>query len=294
MKLNVTIIAAMVGTQLISPATAQKYVPQETMDVSEEAVQPPRVDYVSTHASLLHWGMSATDVDRIMGTPPLASSVSSGRGGLRVLRYADKPIAAMVTITNDKVSGVALDIAGVEDLGLPVFSRSAWLGMSRAAVLRLLGNPFEDRVRQAYGMTVEQLVFEGAGGSEVSIFLIDDHVVTKKVGTAFPPDILSLVLPLPPDPSVNEVENVVGWPKEQSVQLGMKARDLQTMFGAPKLLVNYTFKGRPAAYAIYETKPDTSFGTFTFIDGVLTAFADGGSTPISEILDGPGSVRSEP
>jgi hypothetical protein len=276
----------MVGTQLISPAIGQICALRETPTVEEEALQPPQVDYVSVPASLLYWGMSAADVEWIMGPPALASSVSSNRGDLRLLRYADKPIATTVSITNDKVSGVVLDITGVEDLMLPAFSRAAWLGMSRAFVLQLLGNPFEDRVRHAYGMTVEQLVYKSSCRSEVSIFLIDDRVVTKKVGTAFPSDILGLVLPLPPDPPVSEVENVASWPKEQRVQLGMKARDLQTMFGAPKLLVDYRVKGRPAAYAIYETTPDISFGTFTLINGVLTAFADGGSTPLSEAING--------
>jgi hypothetical protein len=286
MTAKVRILAAIVGAQFISPAIAQKCVPQETTVVAEEALQAPRVYYVSMHASMLHWGMSAADAERIMGKPTLASSIPSDRGSLLVLRYADGPVAAMVTITNDKVAGVRLDIAGDEDLSLPAFSRAAWLGMSRAVVLQLFGKPFEDRVRHAHGIAVEQLVFKDSCGSEVSIFLIDDRVVTKKVGMAFPIDILSLVLPLPPDPPVSEVENVASWPKEQRVRLGMKARDLQTIFGAPKLLVDYTFKGRPASYAIYETTPDISFGTFTFIDGVLIAFADGGSTPLSEVLDG--------
>jgi hypothetical protein len=286
MKANVAILAAMACTQLISPAIGQTCALRETPAVEEEALQPPHVDYVSVRASLLHWGMSAADVERIMGPPAPASSVSSNRGDLRILRYADEPIAATVSITNDKVSSVLLDIAGVEDLMLPAFSRAAWLGMSRASVLQLLGIPCENRVRHAYGMTVEQLVFKSSSGSEVSIFLIDDRVVTKKVGTAFPSDVLGLVLPFPPDPPVSEVQNVSVWPKEQRVQLGMKARDLQTMFGVPKLLVDYRVKGRPAAYAIYETTPNISFGTFTLINGVLTAFADGGSTPLSEILDG--------
>jgi hypothetical protein len=66
----------------------------------------------------------------------------------------------------------------------------------------------------------------------------------------------------------------------------MKASDLPALFGAPKHQVSYTFKGRPAEYAIYETSPGKSFGRFTSIDGVLTEFADGGKTPLSQILDG--------
>jgi hypothetical protein len=74
----------MVGTQLISPAIGQICALRETPAVEEEALQPPHVDYGSAPASLLHWGMSAADVEWIMGPPALASSVSSNRGDLRV------------------------------------------------------------------------------------------------------------------------------------------------------------------------------------------------------------------
>jgi hypothetical protein len=66
----------------------------------------------------------------------------------------------------------------------------------------------------------------------------------------------------------------------------MKESELRAQFGAPKLQVSYTFKGHPAQFAIYETSPGKSFGRFSLIDGVLTDFADGGNTPLNQILDG--------
>jgi hypothetical protein len=115
--------------------------------------------------------------------------------------------------------------------------------------------------------------------------LIDARVVSKKVGSSFPADILGAVLPLAPDPN-EQIDDVRPWPKERRVAVGMKASEAQALFGAPKLQVDYTFKGRPAAYAIYETNRDKSFGRFTFIEGVLIEFADGGATALNHVLDG--------
>jgi len=107
----------------------------------------------------------------------------------------------------------------------------------------------------------------------------------EKGGVVPAPKVME-ALPLLPDPADNEIDDIAGRPQQQSVQVGMTASRLPTLFGAPKLQVAYTFKGRPAEYAIYETSPGKSFGRFTSIDGVLTEFADGGHTPLSQVLDG--------
>jgi hypothetical protein len=290
MKRNVAIVlatlASAIGPQLPSPASAQKSILQEVEATPGQALLPQRVDHLAVRATLLHWGMSTGDVERIMGAPAQANSSGSQGSNVRVLKYPAEPIATAVTITEDRLSGVALDVAGIDDPTLLNFSRAAWLGMSRGVVLQMLGAPVEDRLRDGYGMTAEQMIFGRPCGPDVSIFLVDGRVVTKKVGRSFPADILSFALPLAPDPEDDGVDGVANPPKERGVQVGMKASELRALFGAPKLRVDYKFKGRPAEYAIYEMSPGKSFGRFTFIDGVLTEFADGGETPLSQVLDG--------
>jgi hypothetical protein len=61
--------------------------------------------------------------------------------------------------------------------------------------------------------------------------------------------------------------------------------ETQALFGAPKLSVDYTFKGRPAKYRIYQTDENGAFGSFTFVDGVLIECAGGGAIPLSQVLD---------
>jgi hypothetical protein len=275
----------MVSMQLASPVTAQKSVLQEVEASGTEAVLPPLVDHLGVRATLLYWGMPVTDVERILGMPAHVDAADSEGSSIRVLKYPAEPIGTSVTITDAKLAGVALDIAGIDDPALPTFSRAAWLGMSRAAVLQVLGTPAEDHLRDGYGMTVEQMIFKRPCEPNVSVFLIDGRVAAKKVGRSFPSDILGFALPLAPDPGDNEIDDVADWPKQQRVAVGMKESEVQELFGAPKLHVDYTFKGRPAGYAIFETNKGKSFGRFTFIDGILTEFADGGATPLNQILE---------
>ena len=258
------------------------------MEISQRGqLLPPRIDHVGLRATLLHSGMSVVDVERIMGKPAQVDVADDEDRSVSVLKFPAEPIATTVTITDGALSGVTLDVAGVDDPALPNFSRAAWLGMSRTAVLQMLGAPAEDQLRDGYGMTVEQMIFERPCLPDVSIFLVDGRVAAKKVGRPFPLDILGFALPLPPEPADNEVDDVADWSKErQPIAVGMKESELQAQLGSPKLQVGYTFKGRHAEQAIYETKPGKSFGRFTFIDAVLTEFADGGNTPLSQVLDG--------
>jgi hypothetical protein len=279
-------LAAVMTTALASPTAAQKCMLQEVEVSGKEALLPPRVDHVGVRATLLYWGMPATDVERIMGKPAQVDATDRAGSSVRVLRYPAEPIRTTVTIIDDKLSGVSLDVAGVDDPSLPNFSRAAWLGMSRTAVLQMLGMPSENRLRDGYDMTVEQMIFERPSTPDVSIFLIDGRVAAKKVGRSFSSDILGFALPLAPDPGDDEIDDVADWSREQHIVVGMKEGEMQALFGAPELRVDYTFKGRPAAYAIYETNPGKSFGRFTFIAGILTDFADGGTTPLSQVLDG--------
>jgi hypothetical protein len=289
MKRNVAIALAMaaslMGSQLPSPVLAQKWTPGEAEPSQREELLPPRIDRLGVRATFLRQGMPTGDVERIMGAPAQIDSSGSGGSNVRLLKYPAEPIATTVTITDDRLSGVALDIAGIDDPTLPNFSRAAWLGMSRSGVLQMLGAPVEDRLRAGDSVTAEQMVFERPCEPDVSIFLIDGRVVTKKVGRSFPADILSFALPLAPNPADRKNDVVADGPEQQIVQVGMKASKLPILFGAPKLQVSYTFKGRSAEYAIYETSRK-SFGRFTSIDGILTEFADGGQTPLSQVLDG--------
>jgi hypothetical protein len=286
MKRRVAIVLVVAASAVVGqfPTAAMARNLMETLQ--RDPLPPPRVDHVGIRATLLHSGMSAVDVERIMGKPAQVDVADHDDRSVRVLKFPTEPIATTITVTEGKLSGVALDIAGVDDPKLPNFSRAAWLGMSRTAVLQMLGTPAEDRLQDGYGMTVEQMIFERPCLPDVSVFLIDGYVAAKRSGRSFPANILGFALPLAPDPADDEIDDLPDWTKERRIAVGMKESELLGQLGAPKLRVSYTFKGRHAAYAIYETNPGESFGRFIFIDGVLTEFADGGHTPLRQVLDG--------
>ena len=135
-------------------------------------------------------------------------------------------------------------------------------------------------------MNVEQMIFERPGAPMSSIFLVDGRLAAKKVGRSFPADILGFALPLAPDAADAKGDETAEQSQKQLVAVGMKESELRAQFGAPELQLDYSFRGHPAERAIYEMRPGKSFGRFTLIDGVVIEFADGGNTPLDQILDG--------
>src|SRR5215469_10952577 len=132
-------IAIAVAMLFASPALAQPsgQTPETILKVN--GLSPPRVDHLGVRANALHWGMTGAEAARIMGTPAGVDSYTRDDVNVRVLDFSDELIPTKVTIVNETVSGVALDVARIDARALPSFSRATWLGMSRATVLRVLG-----------------------------------------------------------------------------------------------------------------------------------------------------------
>jgi hypothetical protein len=274
--------AGIVAAQL--PATAQNQASSGLETSQQQRLPAPSVAHVPVQATLLHWGMSQADIAGVMGAS--SQVIADDEGTVRVLKYSAEPIATTVTITGGRLSGVTIDIAGIDDPALPNFARSAWLGMNRASVLRILGTPVENHRRDCDGMNVEQMIFERSGERDVSVFLVDGRVAAKKVGRLFPADVLGFALPLAPNFADDESGETADWPPKQPVSVGTTESELRAHFGAPEMEVHYTFRGHAAENTIYETSPGKSFGRFTLIEGVVVDFTDGGSVPLNQILDG--------
>ena len=263
------------------PVSAQQLaIPNETAQAG--ALLPPRVERVPTPATRLYMGMPEADVERAMGAAAEVATPESAGVMVRVLKYRLSPIPAKITISDGRVSGVALDIAAADDRELPTYSRSVWPGIHRMAALHMLGAPAEDRFRESFGMKLEHMIFARAGEADLTVVLIDDRVVTRKAGRALPSDIFALSLPLATGAPDQGIER----PRSTRIHLGMSMGDAQALFGAPKHSVPYTFKGQPAEYRIYETGRDGSYGCLDFVDDVLVGFSEGGRVPLDQILSG--------
>ena len=240
------------------------------------ALLPPHAQYLPVRGSRIHLGMAAAEVLRVMGDGP--QSNTSGDTDLQVLNFPAEPIPTKVVLTGGKVSSISLDIARLDNVRLPEFTRKALPGMSSEGVRFMLGAPTDARHYEYFGIKLDQLIFERADDPTASVFFVKDRVVTKTAGTAVPADIFRVVLPAPPDPAVSNTA-------EEGAVVGAPASDLQTLIGTPKLRVDYSFNGQPAAHALYQTRDHHTLSVY-FVGGVLTEIEDSGTWSLDDISAG--------
>src|SRR5262249_1344889 len=111
----------------------------------------PSVEVVAVRASRLHLGMTAAEVDAIMGQGTKTADYRNADTALQTLDFSAEPIRSKVTLTNGKVSHVILDVFRVDLDDLPAFTRVAWLGLNSATVLKLLDKPYDVRHYAFFG-----------------------------------------------------------------------------------------------------------------------------------------------
>jgi hypothetical protein len=268
------------GLVSVSPVSAQQSV------APSDQLLPPRVERIATKATLLYLDMPEDELTRMMGAPTSAVGFESAGVAVHVLRYALEPIPIKVTLSDGKILEVALDIVGIENPASPAYGRPIWSGMHRREVLRIMGVPIEDRLHDSFGIKLEHMIFERRGLPDLSVFLADERVVAKLAGRTLPPDILSMSLPLAPSDADRATYSQGDQSGRRQIRAGMAARDVQAMFGEPKMRVPYSVKGRPAEYRIHETASTGRFVCFTFIDNVLVGFADGGLLSLDQLSGG--------
>lgn len=274
-RLTLATIATAANFGLIATLNAAESIRGVTPSVGTPS--SPHVDFVPVRASRLHLGMTSSEVARIMGNA--LQSKADADVGVSVIDFAAEAIATKVTMTGGKLSGVALDIAKIDDHRLPAFGRLVWPGMSSASVRYLLGTPSDVRTYTFFGIKLDELIFRRPSEPDVSVFFVADRVVSEQVGADVPVDVFRVVLPSSLDTTSEEED-------EGFVLVGMKASDVKARYGAMYLDVNYTFNGQPAEHAIYETHSGRSFTELTFVGGVLTEFADLGRLPTDSIFQG--------
>jgi hypothetical protein len=236
----------------------------------------PHVEFRSVHARGLRLGMTAADVVRIMGEP--ARTRTSVNGDVQMLEFPAEPIPTQVVLTGSKLSSVSLNVARIDSMRLPEFTQPALIGMSSLGVRNMLGAPTDTRHYGFFGIKLDQLIFERPDEPVVSIFFVADRVVKRTLGSAVPADIFVVVLPAPPDPATCRAS------RGRAV-VGMTQPELQELFGPPKLQVDFSFNGQPAAHVLYQTRDHHTLSAY-FIGGVLTEIEDVGTWSVDDISGG--------
>jgi hypothetical protein len=239
-----------------------------------EAPLPPRVDFLATPASKLYLGMTAEDVDRVMGKAAKETVFVAQGANVRTLVFSG-PIQSWVTLKEGRVSLVKLDAFQVDKNDLPGFSQRAWPGLASAAVRRGLGEPAEVLHHIFFGINLDQWAYSSAG-ADVSVFFRDDRVVGKAVGRQIPPDLFRVDLPSPP-----EREDSSAVP-----HAGMTEGEVERFNGAEKFRVDYIFNGEPVSRLVFESRAKGTFASFTLVDGVVTEFEDLGRLPDDAAFQG--------
>src|SRR5262249_61322855 len=99
MKRNVAIALAILTSTMGSElaALAQKWIPGGVEPPQREALWPPRIDPMGVRATLLRWGRSTGEVERIMEAPQQVASYGSEGRNVRVLKKPAEPIESTVT-----------------------------------------------------------------------------------------------------------------------------------------------------------------------------------------------------
>jgi hypothetical protein len=279
MRHCVTVAAAAVVAASFDISLAMAGQPDLGPGQEARAPSPPRVEVVAVRASRLHLGMTAAEVDAIMGRGTKTADYRNADTTLQTLDFSAEPIRSKVTLTNGKVSHVVLDVFRVDPDDLPTFTRVAWPGLNSATVLKLLGKPYDVRHYAFFNIKVDQQIFRRAGESDVSLFFVADRLIAKRVGQDIPADIFQVSLPSLPHSTGED-------PVEGAVRVGMKASDVKALYGAPRLEVAYKFNGQAAEHSIYQTRPGGPFVSLTLIDGIVTEFADVGPLPDDDIFAG--------
>jgi hypothetical protein len=257
-------IAAHIGAALAGPQ------PENGPQAGLASVAKPEGDAwgviqrIDMRVSMLHAGAEGVEVERVLGRPTTTTIFEGSAGDNRALSYAEEPIRTQVTLTDGRVTAIALDLLDIDKTMLPAHARMVMPMMVRGGVLALLGTPNADERWMASGLEIEQMLFGLAGESDFSVFFADRLVVDVRPGAEKPRDIQHVVLPAPiPNASVGT-----------NLSIGLNPQQAASLLGpATWMTTTSTFKGQPLLYATHYERGGHRLVSLTFTGGVLTSFA---------------------
>jgi len=219
--------------------------------------------HAETCVSGLWVGSEAAEVERVLGQPTASSVIDEPEGDNRALLYANEPIPTRVTITNGRVSAIALELVSINEAALPPRARVVIPMMLRNGLLTLLGKPEADEKSILSAIEIERMRFARAGEPEFTVFLADGIVVDVRPENETPRDILRVVLPTPvPDTSMGT-----------DLRIGLSPEQATSLLGAAWIPIHSRIKGQPVLYATYRERGGIRLVSLTFTGGTLTAFS---------------------
>ncbi len=236
---------------------------------SKSEVKTIPMERVAIKASQLYQGMKQAEVEKIMGKPTDIKTFPNPDFKLEILSYLREPIITRVSLIDGRMTGLTTQAKIVTDnSNIPPFARAVEIGMSRKALVKMLGKPFRSELSQVSSIAFERLTFRTKDNQQQATIMVKDgfvEAVNKKFEYA--PQILSVVLPKEPSmpQSASEAERV---------RIGMNPDQVVSVFGKPsQVQASPLLDEQQVTDWVYSSLKTNASTRFTFTNGVLTRFA---------------------
>jgi outer membrane protein assembly factor BamE (lipoprotein component of BamABCDE complex) len=278
--MNRNFILCLAAGLILSAAPSFAQIPQDNTskpnppenskpEISKSAVKTIPIERVEIKASQLYQGMTLAEIEKIMGKPTDIKTFPNPDFKLEILSYLREPIITKVSLIDGRMTGLTAQAKIVTDnSNVPPFARAVEVGMSRKALVKLLGKPFRSEPSQVSSITFERLTFRTKDSQQQATIMVKDGFVeTVNRKFEYSPKILSVVLPKEPSMPQNTSE-------AERIRVGMNPDQVVSVFGKPsEVQASPLLDEQQVTDWIYSSLKTNASTRFTFTNGVLTRFA---------------------
>jgi hypothetical protein len=217
------------------------------------------IERIPVKASLLSLGMTRKQVEQVMGKPTLVKVFPNVDIQLDTLSYLEEPLVTLVSFANGKVTAITVQMKVVTDSNLPSFASKVTVGMTRSALIQLLGEPVDVQQSSLGTMQLERLIFRKSEQS-LRVLLSDGRVEAFNQQLERPERLLKIGLPSSPESMNNP----------GTVRIGMSIEQAKSIFGKPDFEESGIYQEQRTLNLVYSTLKSNQSANLLFIDRVLT------------------------
>jgi outer membrane protein assembly factor BamE (lipoprotein component of BamABCDE complex) len=253
-----SLVLSLFGMAYLSPAVASPGF-KETSE-SVVSVQVP-IERIPVKASLLSLGMTREQVEQVMGKPTIIKVFPNVDIQLITLSYLEEPLVMLVSFANGKVSAITVQMKVVTDSNLPSFASKVTVGITRSALIQLLGEPVDIQQSSLGTMQLERLIFR-KNEQSLRVLLSNGRVEAFNQQLERPERLLKIGLP--GSPKMNNSE---------TVRIGMSIEQAKSIFGRPDFEEPGIYQEQQIINLVYSSLSSNECKSLLFINGVLTRYA---------------------
>jgi outer membrane protein assembly factor BamE (lipoprotein component of BamABCDE complex) len=251
-----SLILSLVGITCFSPGIASPGIKDTSESVASGQVP---IERISVKASLLSLGMTREQVEQVMGKPTIVKVFPNADIQLITLSYLEEPLVTLVSFANDKVTAITVQMKVVTDSNLPRFASKVTVGMTRSALIQLLGEPVDVQQSSLGTMQLERLIFR-KNEQSLRVLLSDGRVEAFNQQLERPERLLKIGLP-----GLFENEN-----NPKTVRIGMSIEQAKSIFGKPDYEESGIYQEQKTQSLVYIIANSNEPRYLLFINSVLT------------------------